>query len=119
MPDTPINKEKEVLLTQVVINSLSSWHFNPQTINDEFSEKAFHLYIKKLDPQKQFFLESDIEDFDDYIHDIDNQIREGDNRLFELTYARLQQRIKNVQAFYPSLLKKPFRFKQSDTINLP
>ena len=52
---------KEQTLTSMVAGILTQFHYDQKKpMNDAWSERVFELYLKELDPNKVFFLESDI-----------------------------------------------------------
>ena len=63
--------DKDKLLVQVVTYVLQQGHFDPITMNDEFSTKLFSGYLESLDPTKRYFYESDYKDFEKYKKTID------------------------------------------------
>ncbi len=66
-------KEKKIL--ELVLLSLKKSHYNPKSIDDDFSKKVFKDFIFLLDFQKRVFLESDIQEFKQFEILIDNQIK--------------------------------------------
>jgi carboxyl-terminal processing protease len=112
------SKTKEKVLTQMLLQSLSNWHYRPVKINDDFSATAFKLYIKNLDPSKKFFYQADIDNFSDYRLKIDDQINSGDDTFFELTTKTWRKRVEEVQGFYQSLLKQPFNYRSDEFLQL-
>src|ERR1700741_1182671 len=55
--------------------ALDNLHYSPVTINDEFSEKVYNLYVnKRLDYTKKFLLQSDIDQLSKYRRNIDEEI---------------------------------------------
>ena len=57
-------------------------HYLNEKIDDSFSEKAFNLYLKRMDFSKRFFTKSDVEDLSQYKLDIDNP--ELDEKMAEI-----------------------------------
>src|SRR5215510_8132628 len=55
----PPSKYEEIL--KLVGEMLSQAHYSPQDINDAFSKKIFKKYINDLDPEKNIFMQSDID----------------------------------------------------------
>ena len=47
---------KNQILLDMLMSSLNQAHYSPLKIDDEFSEKAFTLYLKRLDNNKKFFI---------------------------------------------------------------
>ena len=59
-----IQDEGEDILMKAVNASLQGAHYDPAVINDEFSEKAFKLYLKNLDANKRLLSKSDVKQLD-------------------------------------------------------
>jgi carboxyl-terminal processing protease len=87
-------------------------------MNDEFSEYVFNEFINGLDPNKRYFTQKDITDFEKYKYDIDNQLLKEDISFYNLVYQRFTQKIKNAKSYYGDLLASPFNFKKEETIDI-
>lgn len=107
--------DKDKLLIQLITYVLDQGHFNPQDINDDFSENVFEDYLNQLDPFKRYFYESDIKEFEAYKHQLDDQIKAYDVSFFSLTHERLLQRIEESKKIYNDILSKPFDFSKDET----
>ena len=46
-----------------IVSQLMDQHLSNRKLNDDISERALDMYLKNLDPQKVYFLKSDIEEF--------------------------------------------------------
>ena len=112
------NPNKDRLLLELVSYVLERGHYNPRQIDDNFSKNVFNSYIKGLDNQRRFFLQSDIDNFSKYKERIDDLIKNSDTSFFDLTVEKLFQRIAQVESFYKELLEKPFDFSKQEYINL-
>lgn len=102
------NKDK--LLIQLVTYLLDEGHFNPQEINDNFSQEVFDEYLEQLDPLKRYFYASDIKEFEKYKTDLDDQIKAYDVTFFNITYDRYLQRLEESKQIYKEVLENPFDF---------
>jgi carboxyl-terminal processing protease len=111
-------KGKEQVLTQLVMHSLSNWHYSPVKIDDQFSATTFKLYIKNLDPAKKFLYQSDLEDFARYRLKIDDQFKSGDTDFLDLTTTTWRKRVEEVQGFYQEILNHPFDYQTSESLEL-
>ena len=109
------NKDK--LLVELVSVVLDRLHYDPKIIDDDFSKSVYHDYIKAIDPQKRYFLKSDIEKFNQYQLLIDDQIKSSNIDFFNLTYETLMSRVDEVEAFYKEILNNPFDFNIEETLN--
>ncbi len=110
------NKDK--LLVDLVSYVLDKLHYDPKTINDDFSIKVFDEFIEAVDSQKRFLHKSDIEIFSEYRLLIDDQINSSDITFFNIVYETLLNRISEVEGFYEDILDKPFNFNIDEEINL-
>ena len=110
------NKDK--LLIELLKYVLEKGHYQSQEINDQLSLKVFNSYLEMIDPQKKYFLNSDLKEFKKYEKSIDDQWLSYDLTFFNLTHNRLVQRINEVELFLPSLFKKTFEFDSDEKINV-
>ncbi len=111
-------REKELYLTDLVINSLKYLYYDHRTIDDEFSEKAYDLYIKRLDYTKKFLLKEDIDRLQAYRTEIDDEIRMNRTAFFDLSFQLIRKRIDESEKYYKELLEKPFDFSKDEKIQL-
>lgn len=109
------NPDKDKLLIQLITYVLEQGHFNPQDLDDEFSQSVYDHYLNQLDPYKRYFYASDIKEFSSYKDQLDDQIKAYDLSFFNLTHQRLLQRIKESQEIYNEILDKPFDFTKDET----
>ncbi len=109
--------DKDKLLIQLITYVLEQGHFDPKSIDDEFSKKVFESYLNQLDPYKRYFYESDIKEFSKYQNEIDNQIKDYDLSFFNLTHTRLLERIEETKAMYKEVLSQPFNYDLEETFS--
>lgn len=109
-------EQKNQILLSMVINYLENVHYQPEDLDDEFSEKAFDLYIKRLDYNKRLFLEKDIEELSAYRLKIDDEIQSGSFQLYDKANKIQDERMKQVEAFYEEILSTPFDFEIDEAI---
>jgi len=112
------NPEKDKILIGLVRYALKQGHYEPQLIDDNFSEKVFVDFIDALDPYKRFFLQSDIDEFSVYKNLIDDQIKSEDLTFYKVTIARFNQRVLESQGYYKEILETPFRFDGEGSFDL-
>lgn len=108
---------KDKLLISLISFVLERGHYDPKDFDDDFSEKVYDDYINALDPLKRYFLQSDINEFDAFKDQLDDQIRNEDIAFFDLTYERLRQRMAESKDFYEDILAKPFDYTKDESIN--
>lgn len=109
--------EQDKTLVDLISYVLGRWHFNPQDINDEFSENVYNDFINSVDPMKRYFLASDLEEFSQYKDKIDDEIKEPGVQFFSVVHNRLLQRMEETKKYQEELLKNPFDFTKDESIN--
>ena len=57
------NSQKDKILLQVILQGLNQVHYEPHELDDNFSEKVYDLYLKRLDYNKRFFIKEDVASF--------------------------------------------------------
>ena len=114
--DNP-DKDKDRVLLEIVEHVMINAHFSPVDMDDVFSKKVFESYIKSLDGQKRYFLQSDINEFKKYETLLDDNLKKGDISFFNLSYERLKQRMKEAEEINKTIFAKPIDFNSNDKIN--
>ena len=109
------NKDK--LLIQLITYVLEEGHFQPKDLDDNFSANVFQDYLEQIDPFKRYFYKSDIEDFEKFKNEIDDQLVNYDLTFFNLVNERLLKRIEESKVIYKDLLSSPFDFTNEEEYN--
>ena len=87
-----------------LVQKLGSEHYRDQEFNDSLSSRYFDEYLKSLDSAKNFFLQSDITEFEKYRRTFDDDYKAGKldnsfviyNRFNERMIDRLEKVIKTL-----------------------
>lgn len=116
--EKPIESNRDEALMEVISYVLSRYHYEKKNIDDAFSEKVFENFIKNIDEQKRYFLQSDIDEFSQYKHQIDDQIKSADFSFFNLVYNRLQLRLEEARKIAEEFSTKEPVFSTNESINL-
>jgi len=106
--------DKDKLLVDLITYVLQRGHYDPAEIDDRFSESVYNDFIDGLDPIKRYFLASDIEEFEAYKFEIDDQIKNKDLTFFNMVYNRFDKRLQQARDRYKKILKDPFDFSQEE-----
>jgi len=107
--------DKDKLLIQVITYVLERGHFDPKVLNDDFSSAVYTDYLEQLDPLKRYFYRSDIEEFEKYKTELDDQLKAYDIAFFNLTHERLLKRIEETKTIYKDILNKPFNYSVNES----
>lgn len=95
------------LLSYVLRQQLSQHHYSEKPLNDDLSRAAYDLFIKQLDFQKRFLIQSDIDQLQPFATRIDNEMQRGQIELPQLAEKLLEERIDQVKVITTDLLKQP------------
>jgi len=98
------------LIAYVTARLLEEYHYSQHPLDQGLSEKFFDGYVDSLDPQRLYFLKSDIAEFAPYRTNLDTLTINNRNvadltpayRIFERYLERLKQRV----AYGDKLLKR-------------
>ena len=110
--------EKDQSLVAIIMQGLASYHFQPQTINDDFSKKVFSEHIDHLDHYKRFLLESDVKALKKYETSIDDEINSTRFEFFEAATKIIDKRVDEAEAYYKKILAKPFDLNINETLEV-
>ena len=107
---------EDILLRAININ-LQNAHYDPIAIDDDFSEKAFQLYIDNLDANKRLFLQSDIDELNYFKTTIDDEIINGTSVFFDKSIELLEQRTELTEQFFEEILNNPMDFSKDEMVD--
>jgi carboxyl-terminal processing protease len=109
------NPDKDKLLMQLITYLLEQGHFQPKDFNDDFSRDVYSRFLKRVDPYKHYFYQSDLDNFKKFELELDDQIRNYDVQFFNLVYEQLMLRIEESNATYKAILGSPFDYDIDET----
>ena len=108
-------------IAYVTARLLEEFHYSQQPLDTEMSEKFFDGYLETLDPRRENFLQSDIDQFGHYRTNLD-KLTVGDREAADLTpafeiYQRFIERLQQHDTYVDGLLKQnKFKFTGDDHI---
>jgi carboxyl-terminal processing protease len=116
--DEDLYAKQQRLLTAIG-NILEQKHYSPKTIDDAFSKQVFSKYLSNLDPDKDLFLQSDINALNKYATTIDDEIKGTVTLQFYPAAGTIYlKRLNEAITIYKELLSKPFDFTVNETVQL-
>lgn len=104
--DRPIDELKPNLQQAIasvnVVQLLERNHYRKIDLDQESGEKVFQRYLDRLDPNRSFFLQSDIAEFAPYKKKLDSSLKSGDLKpafeIFNRYAVRAEQRARYMLA---------------------
>ncbi|MBA4168098.1 MAG: tail-specific protease, partial [Chitinophagaceae bacterium] len=113
--DPPTKYEK---ILHNIGEMLTQIHYSPKKIDDSFSREIFKKYLSdKIDPQKNIFLQSDINTLKKYETTLDDEIMGGSVEFVPAVSAIYKKRVLETEQMYKDWLNKPFDFTKDEEIN--
>ena len=109
-------KDNREVILQLIMQTLRTQHYAMVEINDEFSEKVFDIYIKRLDFGKRYLTQKDIHELRKWYNKIDDEINSGTFNFYEESMNIYRQRFEFVRSLYPQLLENSFDFTVEESI---
>ncbi|WP_223826255.1 carboxy terminal-processing peptidase [Spongiibacter pelagi] len=104
-----------------MLNQLQRRHYVQLSIDDALSSKLLDVYLEDLDPGRQFFLQSDIQEFEKYRLKFDDQLKQGQLSdafvIFNRYRERVIQRLDSVLGGLPELISS-FDFTSKEAMPL-
>ena len=111
--ESPELRQRKLLST--IGQLLESEHYSPRNIDDAFSKEVFNAYFKALDPEKNTFLQSDLDNLSNYSTTIDDEIH-GATIAFQPAVSRIYAlRIIETKAIFNQIMDQPFNFNLDDS----
>jgi carboxyl-terminal processing protease len=103
---------KEMVLASILRSALENMHLTKKQINDDLSQKAFDLYIERLDYGKQFLLKDDVKSLGLHKKQMDDQMFSGNIAIVDHASKVLNERIKMVREYVKKLMKSPLNLEE-------
>ncbi len=110
------DKLRRNFLNSILDYTLFMTHYDPPSVNNNFSKKAYELYLESLDYRKQFLLKEEEEQLAAYKYKIDDAIRDGDFTFFDLSLDLIQKGTERAKDFYEKILDNGFDYDKQEEL---
>ena len=105
---TPTEEHKAA--TEVIVHLMQRYHYSQVSVDDELSDQIFDRFFESLDPQRTFFLASDIEEFNQYRLAFDDLLRQEQlGPVFDI-FKRFRTRVEEREQYAQKMLTSEFDF---------
>jgi carboxyl-terminal processing protease len=96
--------------SSIATRFLTNYHYKRTRLDDELSSQIFDSYLELLDPNRIYFLATDVESFERYRNGMDDALRHSDllsaYEIFNVYVERVQQRVDHAR----QVVRQPFDF---------
>jgi carboxyl-terminal processing protease len=109
---------KEQILLSLMTSVLDRWHYQPQDINDTFSQKVFDTYLKYIDGSKRFLLKEEVEQLEDFKFHLDDQIEDGNLEFFNLSKDLITKSRSRARKITEDILSSPMNLQDEEYVEM-
>jgi carboxyl-terminal processing protease len=111
-------QEKESLILNAIMQFLEVYHFEPVSIDDNFSNEAFENYIESIDGRKRFLIKSEIDQLAKYKNDLDDQAKAENFDFFNESVTIIDNSRARAQRIYNEIMEEGIDIYSAGTIEL-
>lgn len=116
--DHPGDKYDQTL--HALARAIQGGHYSPKSYDDKLSLQIYDEFLKRMDGEKNIFIQSDIVSFSKYKHLLDDELNGETVAFFYEVMAQYKIRIGELVSEYPAWFKSPFTFQPgSQEVYLP
>ena len=108
--------KKEIFLTDAITQFLTIRHYQPLEMDDSLSGRVFRLYLERLDFNKRYLLQEDVDKFRKYQYEIDDQLKSQNFEFFNLSSDLIHQRLLETNTYFQKYLNQPFDLTRNEDI---
>ncbi len=109
-------RSRESVIARLETRSLATWHYAPPPADTNYSQRVFDLYLRRLDPQKRFLLQADVDSLARFRNVLHMTLPAGDTRLAESGSALLNRRVEEARALVRELLDEGLALDRPDSV---
>ena len=112
------NAEKEAILIKSIIANLDRFHFQPQKVDNDFSEKVYNLYLTRIDGNRRWLTQQDIDRLGEFEMKLDDEADAGTYEFFDMSLTLLENGLNKTEIYFKEILSEPFDFSIDESIDL-
>ncbi|MFM6976115.1 MAG: carboxy terminal-processing peptidase [Sphingobacteriaceae bacterium] len=101
---------QQELVAKEIVNLIENYHYKKVALNDSISSLIYDSYLKALDAGRNYFLQSDLDDFSQYRFSFDDDLKAGDLSVPFYMFNVYQKRYNERMKFALSQINQPFDF---------
>lgn len=105
---------KQSIESQLVTTVLTRYHYNRVPLNDSLSALIFNRYLNQLDGGKNYFLKSDIDEFNKYKFELDDFLANSNIQFFFDVFNVYLKRVAERMDYINELLENEFNYTSNE-----
>ena len=100
--------------TGIIIQVINTYHYKKKSLNDELSANILDKYLESLDVNRSYFTQGDIEQFEQYRFELDDDLRKPDlNPAFEI-FRVYRARVNERSDYAIKIMSDDFNFNLAE-----
>jgi len=115
MPEPTESQERT---GQMIAELLTRHHYREHKLDDQLSEYVFDAYFDALDPERYYFLQSDVDQFKKYRDRLDDLLADGHIDVAYRIFGLYRQRVTQRSQYAISMLRSELNFAEDATFEL-
>ncbi len=112
------NHPNDETTTKLVCGMVQKFHISQHPIDDQISGKLLDRFLKTLDPQKLYFLQSDIDEFNKSKTTLDDLVKAGNTQFAYDVWATYLQRMERQMEVAHKLIDTPHDYTVDESIEV-
>ena len=112
------SESQQSIAAKRVTSRFTRSHYKHFSLDNQFSKKIFKRYLKMLDYNRNIFTKADIDSFQNWSTQLDDQLKAGDNDIAFKLYNLSQHKRYERYQYALSLLDKKMSFDKNESIQL-
>ena len=114
--ETPEIRHRKLLST--IGQLLETEHYSPRKVDDDFSKEVFDNYLKALDPEKNIFIQADLNALTIYKTNLDDEIHGGEIKFVPAVNLIFEKRTQEIKTIFEQIIKEKFDYSIDDSVLL-
>ena len=114
--ETPEIRHRKLLST--IGQLLETEHYSPRKVDDDFSKEVFDNYLKALDPEKNIFIQADLNALTIYKTNLDDEIHGGEIKFVPAVNLICEKRTQEIKTIFEQIIKEKFDYSIDDSVLL-
>ena len=105
---------RQAKATMVINKVLERYHYRRMTLDDKFAEQILKNYLTSLDPNRSFFLKSEVAGFEAKVRRLDDNLKEGRLDIAFDIFRVYRKQVNERVTYALELLDKGFDFSSRE-----
>ncbi len=117
----PLGGAENIKKEKVIMNEVTKVlreHYSREALDDNFSKKAYDLFIKNLDYNKRFLLQEDIKKLNEYETRMADDFSLKNTEILDVSKAIMDERIQEIRKYAKELLAEPVDLTSDESLEM-